>query len=306
MKQEIAKEGILPYSLVFAQSYDFSFSRLFRSRSTRDHFNSNYSEKTPVATLALHWTLTTIMVLAGVLAIRPIPYSPTAAFSLLTSVFVYDIDVICFTTLSFGILYLRFSPSARWAEKTQFKHPVISVIAASILFIGCLFPLIFIWFPDPAFKSLTRTANLVPWYAGQTAGLCVIAFAFLYWLCFRAYISVRSARQGETLHVMREPKFKQDSGGLTQILEIVTLQWKREIGIHIEEIEESDKAFMSSTAVPAPGSTTRLRDYARGRDRSSTGHEQAPINENEQNQYSIRRKPVVHELAVSESGCSRV
>jgi hypothetical protein len=149
-------------------------------------------EKTPAATLALHWTLTTILVLAGVLAIQPQPYSPTPAFNFLACVFIYDIDVLCFTALSFGLLCLRFSHTVRWAEKSEFKHPVVSVIAALILFVGCLFPLIFIWVPDPAFKTLTGTSNLVSWYAGQTTGLCIIAFSFLYWVGLRTYISVRS------------------------------------------------------------------------------------------------------------------
>jgi hypothetical protein len=242
------------------------------------------------------------MVLAGVLAIQPQPYSPTAAFNVLASVFVYDIDVLCFSALAFGLLCLRFSRTARWAEKSEFKHPVVSVIAALILLVGCLFPLIFIWVPDPAFKSLTRTSNLVPWYAGQTTGLCLIAFSFLYWVGFRTYISVRSAREGKTLHVTREPKFKRDSGGLIQILEIVTLQWRREVGIRLDEIEETDNGFRSSMASPAPDSINRLENYAGGRDRASTGLGQAAIYENGQPQYSIRRKSVMHELPVPGSG----
>ncbi|KAH8649408.1 amino acid permease-domain-containing protein [Tricladium varicosporioides] len=299
VKQEIAKEGVLPYSLVFAQNYDFSLGRFLRKTSPKAHVNPAYSEKTPVATIALHWSLTTAMVLAGVLAIQPKPYSPTPAFSFLTSVFVYNIDVLCFTSLAFGVLCLRFSRSARWANKSEFKHPAVSILAALTLFVGCLFPLIFIWVPDPAFKTLTRTSNLVPWYAGQTTGLCLVAFSFLYWVGFRTYISIRSAREGKTLHVKREPKFKHDSGGLTQILEIVTLQWRREVGMRLDEIEEAGNEFRPEVAPPAPDSITTLRRYAAAEQGGSTLELERPaIYENMQRQSVVRRKPVAYELPV--------
>jgi amino acid transporter len=65
VKQEIAKEGILPYSLFFAESYDISLSRLF-SRKSRQGSIPIYRERTPAATLALHWIITTILVIVTV------------------------------------------------------------------------------------------------------------------------------------------------------------------------------------------------------------------------------------------------
>ncbi|KAF8865684.1 amino acid transporter, partial [Acephala macrosclerotiorum] len=227
VKQEIAKEGILPYSLFFAENYGVSLSSIFGRKpksKSRSSYHTNF-EKTPAATLALHWIITTILVVAPVLAIVPVPYNSTAAYSYLTTAFVYDIDVVYFVAVAFGLLCLRFTPSVRWAEKSAFKRPWISITAASILLIGCLFPLIFIWVPDPAFPQATRTSNLVPWWGGQTLAVCFLLFAFLYWVAFRFYIRIRSEREGKTLHVKREPIFKHDTGGLTQIFEIVTLQW---------------------------------------------------------------------------------
>jgi hypothetical protein len=180
--------------------------------------------------------------LAAVLAIQPQPYSSTPAYTVLAGVLVYVTNVIKFTFIALGLLWLRFSPKVRWAEKSQFKHPVVSIIAALILFVSCVFPLIFLWVPDPAFKTLSRTFGVVSWFVVQTVGLCIISFAILYWVLFRCYVSIRSARGGKTLHVKREPKFKVDSGGLTQVLEIVTLQWVREVGMRLDEIEESNYA----------------------------------------------------------------
>jgi hypothetical protein len=240
VKQEIAKEGILPYSLVFAQSYDFSLGRLFGQKSPKADVDSVYSEDTPAATLVLHWTFTNIMVLGPVLAIQPQPYSSTPAYTFLASIVVYVNNVTKFTFIALGLLCLRFSPKVRWTEKSEFKHPAISIIAALIVFVACAFPLIFMWVPDPAFTTLSRTSGLVSWFVIQTVGLGIIGFAFLYWVLFRCYISVRSGRDGKSLHVMREPKFKVDSGGPAQIFEIVTLQWVREVGLRLDEIEETN------------------------------------------------------------------
>ena len=297
MKQEIAKEGILPYSLFFAESYDFSLDRLLGKHTPKADVNSMYSEKTPAATLALHWTFTTILVIVPVLTIQPQPYSPTPAYTFLASVFAYVINVSCFVAISFGLLCLRFTPRVRWAQKSAFKHPSVSIIAALILFIGCLFPLIFVWIPDPAFKTLSRTSNLVPWFVIQTTGLGLLILSFIYWVGFRAYVSIRSAREGKTLHIKREPKFKHDSGGLTQILEIVTLDWKREVGMRLDEIEETDDGLASTVGSPRSDSITRLRNYNTGRDQPSTRTGRDSPLENRSQQYSPRRQRERHELA---------
>jgi len=302
VKQEIAKEGILPYSLVFAQSYDFSLGRLFGRKSHKVDVHSLSSEDTPAATLILHWTVTNIIVLAVVLSLQPQPYSSTPAYTFLVGVVVYVTNVIKFTFIAFGLLCLRFMPKVRWAEKSEFKHPIVSIISASILFVGSVFPLIFMWVPDPAFNYLARTSNLVDWFTVQTTGVSLVIFAFLYWVVFRTYISVRSARGGTTLHVKREPKFKHDAGGLTQMLEIVTLQWTRDIGIRIDEIEETSNGFSPTVSSPTLDSIPRFRNHTRGRDQASTGIGRATAYDDGQHQYLPRYKPEIHELHAPEPG----
>ena len=243
-----------------AKSYDLSLSKIFRGQSSQADFNTISSEKTPAAALALHWTLTTIIVVAVVLALQPQPYSSTPAFTFLSNVFAYIIYIAVFSFISFGLLCLRFSRRVHWAEKSEFKHPWVSVIAALILFTASLFLLIFMWVPDPAYPKFPRTSNLVPWYAIQTFGLSIVAFAFLYWVGLRYYVSVRSAREGKTLYVKREPKFRLDPGGLTQIAEIVTLEWVREVGMWLGDFGETGDQRRHQDVRPAPG-----EDHAHGR-----------------------------------------
>lgn len=245
MKQEIAKEGILPYSLWFAESYDFSFRRLLPRQthvpskpSTKPSLLS--SEKTPAATLLLHWMITNLMVVGPVLALRPTPYTSTPAFTFLSGAYAYLINIVTFTAVSFGLLFFRLSPQQRWSHKSAFKYPIISTAAALVVFLTCVFPLIAIWIPDPALPYLARTSGLVPWWGSTTMAVCLLALAVLYWAVFGGYIWLRSAREGKTLHVLREPKFKIDETGdghaLTQTFEIVTLQWVRKVGVTLDEL----------------------------------------------------------------------
>ena len=170
-------------------------------------------------------------------------------------------------------------------------------------FAAALFPVICIWIPDPKFPYATRTSNIVPWWAGQTLAVCLLAFSFLYWIAFRLYIRIRSEREGKTLHVKREPIFKQDtSGGLIQIFEIVTLQWRRDVGMRLDEIDATDDGYPPSTlpsSSPPPNGSSRSRQYEDWEIRTGSGlsplsaHEIGP----QQRRHQVRRKPVMSEMA---------
>jgi len=260
VKQEIAKEGVLPYSLFFARSYDLSLARLFGNRkSSKAGDDSLYSENTPAATLALHWVIANLLVIFSVLAFQPAPppnYQPTPAYTFLVGVVVYVTNLVKFSLIGFGLLCLRLTPRVRWAEKSASKRPAVSITAASLLFALAFFPMVCLWVPDRSFPSLSRTWGLVDWFVVQTVGVGLIVAAFAYWLSFRAYVAVRSAREGKTLNVKREPKFKVDprGGGLTQIIEIVTLEWVRESGaLTLGQIEEAAPSYYTGgTRSPAP------------------------------------------------------
>ncbi len=193
------------------------------------------------------------MVIGPVLALQPEPYTSTPAFIFYAAVYVYLINVVLFAVISGGLICLRLSNRVRWAEKSAIKNRFLSMTAASTMFILALFPLILTWVPDPAVPALVRTSGLVPWYGPTTFAVCLIALAILYWAGLRAYIAIRSAREGKTLVVRREPKFKMESGGhLTQILEIVTLEWVRvrNVGLRLSEIDNTH--FKQTDPAPRP------------------------------------------------------
>ena len=111
VKQEIAKEGILPYSLFFATGHTTPLawlkSRLSRSPYPRHSQVANtvnledHLEKSPMAALALHWVTSIILVLVT------IPLKPSTQYSFLTALYSYvNLNVIGML-VSGGLLYLK-------------------------------------------------------------------------------------------------------------------------------------------------------------------------------------------------------
>ncbi|KAK4102514.1 hypothetical protein N658DRAFT_523091 [Parathielavia hyrcaniae] len=232
VKQEIAKEGIFPFSLYIASSYDFSFRHGFRRLPAHEEGHRLHSHKAPAAALLLHWTVTTILIVAAVLSTDSAttpgkPFDPVVGYSLLTMSYVYGLDTVWFTLIGIAMLRLRLWPGSKWRYKSPVPH-TLGVIAAVVFTVTNAVPLVAIWIPDPMHPAVARTDGKVPWFAGQTMTLAVIAAAFMYWVGFRSYLWQRRVRYGEELKVTRSPVFWRGPGkqGLVLLYEIIRLQWK--------------------------------------------------------------------------------
>jgi hypothetical protein len=226
VKQEIAKEGVLPYSLLFAESYDLSLRRLLGFSRPEESFGIHlHTEKTPAATMLVHWFITNIIIMPALFKIKPEPYSPGPAYTFLITFYAYVVDVFWFSIVGFGLLYLRLWPGTRWSEISSF-NPWLSTIAALIFTLMNLFPVVGIWIPDPAVKYLANTGNLVSWYAGPTVGIAVLALSVIYWFGFWGMIRQRESREGKELAVERRPIILEDEGAYIQLYEIVGLRWR--------------------------------------------------------------------------------
>ncbi|GKT92377.1 high-affinity methionine permease [Colletotrichum tofieldiae] len=170
VKQEIAKEGILPWPKFFAQNTDMSIGRLIRWFQKKGWFVSlhrirwlspeHHSERTPVGALVLHFVSCVILIFAtyGI--------EPTPAYNLLTSLSAYVINAFIGTFLGLGILILRFrgppitvaeddastygrdSQPRTWAEMTGKRfRPFLSIFCALVYMCGGLYPVITNWVP---------------------------------------------------------------------------------------------------------------------------------------------------------------
>jgi hypothetical protein len=226
VKQEVAKEGVLPYSLIFAESYDFSLSRLLGRSHPQESFGIHlHTEKTPVATMVAHWLITNITIIPTLLKLQPVPYSATPAYTFLVTFYTYVLDVFWFMIIGFGLLYLRLWPGTGWGKISTF-NPWLSIIGALIFTSMNLFPVVCIWIPDPAAPYLANTRNLVRWYAGPTIGMVVLALSVIYWLGFRGMIRQRESREGIELAIERKPIILEEENAFVQLYEIVGLRWR--------------------------------------------------------------------------------
>lgn len=264
MKQEIAKEGILPFARFFAQDYDLSLGRLLHWLRGRGMFTSvlrhkwlrpeAHSEKTPVGAFLLHFISCIVLILATS------GLNPDDAYNILTSAWVYLFPAFFGFFLSLGILILRFRPPKSlvsdpdapgghprrrtWTEMTNHSvNPILSVVCAVIYCLGCAYPVIVSWIPP----SEDLEEGQVGWFVIPTIACGVLGFAALWFLGFLAYAKRREYRRHQKFVIERYPEFewaegegsarepgdeedesdvRRKAGGLVLVHETVSLLWK--------------------------------------------------------------------------------
>ncbi|TDZ19080.1 High-affinity methionine permease [Colletotrichum orbiculare MAFF 240422] len=232
VKQEIAKEGILPWPKFFAQNTDLSLGRLLRWFQKRGIFKSllrirwfspeHHSEKTPVGALILHLVSCIILIFAtsGV--------EPESAYTVLTSLSAYVVNAFIGTFLGLGILILRFrgppatltdddasthgqpasSPSS-WAELTG-KHfrPFLSVFCAVVYTCGGLYPVITNWVPP----SGSLKATLDPWWLVPTVSWIIISLGVAWFVGFVLVARYQERKHHRVFVVEKKPEFEAADG----------------------------------------------------------------------------------------------
>jgi amino acid transporter len=107
VKQELSKEGVLPWSRFWASDWPFN---------------------APSGAIFLHWIFTVIFILGC---------RTPDVYSFVTNVFIYSGNWIKFF-LAVGLVYLNFAPSERWAEqRTTFRSsPLLTIFwIVSLLFV---------------------------------------------------------------------------------------------------------------------------------------------------------------------------
>ncbi|KAI8159079.1 High-affinity methionine permease [Colletotrichum sp. SAR 10_70] len=256
VKQEIAKEGILPFPKFFAQNKDMSLGRLLFWFQRKGWFKSllklrwmspeHHSEKTPVGALVLHLVSCVILIFATYG--RP----PVVAYTALTSLSAYVVNAFIGTFLGLGILILRFrgppttatdddatdddpskSPTT-WAEMTGKKfRPFLSVFCAIVYMCGGLYPVITNWVPPSQYSDLTVT----PWWLVPTVGWIIISLGVAWFIGFILVARYIEKKDHRVFVVEKKPEFEAADGSsrsseaghtgadLIQVHETVYLSW---------------------------------------------------------------------------------
>lgn len=169
VKQEVAKEGVLPFSRFWASDWPFN---------------------APSGAIFLHWLVTVALILGSQVG------SDTASnvskistvYTFVTNVFIYTGNWIkgkCFgdpkcrsanifvVFLAIGLLYLNFTPSERWAEQRTTFHS--SPILTIFWIISLLFTLGASFIPNTLLPA-------IPWYVVPALGTSMLGIGTVYWL----------------------------------------------------------------------------------------------------------------------------
>lgn len=214
VKQEIAKEGVLPFGRLVANSIAIPaipFGRLFGRTSKSE------PEETPIGGLGLHWIISVLLILA-----TGAQKNPRASYSILVNLFSYSIDVFFGLLLGAGLVFLRLSSSRNWAKKSQ-AIPWVSLTAGAIFAVANGFPFIASWVPPS--KNEESLNVEAPWFATPTVGWCLIGAGVLYWAAFYYLVPRIGDHRGKELKVHRILFFHEEHGYPVQWHERLNFSW---------------------------------------------------------------------------------
>ncbi|KAF2837972.1 high affinity methionine permease [Patellaria atrata CBS 101060] len=238
IKQEIAKEGAIPWAKLFGQSTDVSVGRFltwcrkteligrpFHSILKRKILDPvEHSQPTPVGALFLHWVFTVVLIIAT------IKQTPTDAYGILVSLYSYAIVAFFGVGLAVGMLYLRFSPSEGWRQKSRGFLPLLSILSSIVFGLGSLFPIIALWVPPTGTYARTTVARIA-WYVTPAVSWSVVGFGAFWWVIFCLNAKRKERKEMKVFVVEKFPDFEREEekdgrkGDVVQVHEIVCLRW---------------------------------------------------------------------------------
>ena len=129
MKQEIAKEGILPFSRFFARNTTTLVARLGAKSQSRKAAaqRGEELEQSPAAALLLHWIFSVLLIAftSG--------QGPSEAYTILVSLYTYVISLLVAFFVASGLLYLRWRNRKAWKEISVNFRPWGGPTAAILL-----------------------------------------------------------------------------------------------------------------------------------------------------------------------------
>ena len=190
VKQEIAKEGILPKSLFFATGNDTLLSRFgggSSSSTTGKSYNSHkpavsnldsHREQAPIPATLLHWFFEIVLVLGVGLSVEP-----SQAYRLLTYIYTFSIVGILGLFTAGGLLYLKIdswlSKNGRnWKEKSIWQ-PWLDPLPAIVATVALAFMLFAAFVPASTAKE--GNGDLA-WWIGPMVGCASVGLGVLWWL----------------------------------------------------------------------------------------------------------------------------
>ncbi|KFZ15936.1 hypothetical protein V502_05328 [Pseudogymnoascus sp. VKM F-4520 (FW-2644)] len=218
VKQEIAKEGILPFRSLLSRSYP---SVRIPIRALWGSKRPTLREDVPLPALVLHFSVSVILILATWRLATP------ATYTLLVDLYSYTVDAAFGAFIGFGLLYMRFFAGRGWAAQSRasgFQVPAYVSGAAALIFgIANTFPVAAKWVPPDA---VTAAWLAVPWFTTGTVGTVIMVVGVLWWACFRWVVPrVGRGRVGRFLLVTRKLWLTERDGYKVLEYEDIEFRW---------------------------------------------------------------------------------
>ncbi|KAF1984288.1 amino acid transporter [Aulographum hederae CBS 113979] len=223
VKQEIAKEGILPWSLVFATGRttpDAWLRQKWQKRRAAKKNRPEPLEQAPMAGLALHY-VSSLFLLAVTAMLEP-----TVSYFVLVSLYSYVMVVLMGFLTSTGLLYMKLGKSLglhnrEWVKGINTPFGPFPAIFYSLV---CGFLLITAFLRPSPTSPFARTD--IRWFIVPAIGLSTPLWGVLWWLGLHAVMKQR----GLKLVVTRFPYCEKDDEGAEWVMkhEIVDHSWRAE------------------------------------------------------------------------------
>ncbi|MCJ1472324.1 hypothetical protein MMC13_000971 [Lambiella insularis] len=216
VKQEIAKEGILPFSKFFAGNTTTLVAKLWAKLKSQTAHQHGELEQSPAAALLLHWVFATLLI--------AFTASQTAAvaYSILVDLYAYVIMLLMKFFVATGLLYLQWRDPV-WREKSLNFRPWGGSTAVLLVSLVTGFLLLAAFVPPADDSPYAFSAQKFQWYIIPTVGLGGLFVGGAYFIVFRYIIP---QLKGKQLVVERVPIIVSDDyGGWVQKHEIVEFSW---------------------------------------------------------------------------------
>ncbi|KAL5614803.1 hypothetical protein BROUX41_004892 [Berkeleyomyces rouxiae] len=164
VKQELAKQGILPFSRFFSSDWPF---------------------QAPSTAILLHWIFSVVLILGS---------STSDTYTFVTSIFIYSGNWIKLF-LAIGLLYLTWTPSEEWARsRTTFRNypPVTMFYTLSLLFTLAV-PFV----PNDDLKH-------IPYWVVPTLGTSMLFVGALYWFVWARVLPLFGFHVQHEVEIMQD------------------------------------------------------------------------------------------------------
>jgi amino acid transporter len=229
VNQEIAKEGILPFSLFFATSHPTP-SAWLQSKMKPPQSRDGYQEHTPMAALGLHWLVSVILIGATSMV------EPATAYIVLMLLHSYTVVIVNGFLVSGGLLYLKLRTSINWRAYANFS-PWIDPLHAVFYCTVCGVLIIAVFLKPPVNWPSEDFSNHVKWFIVPTVGLLAIFLGVIWFFGLHLLMLGR----GKELVVFRTPLIRTDvDDQWVQIAEVVDVEWHVKLPTVASGVEEHE------------------------------------------------------------------